>query len=456
LEHEYRKEKKEYSREKEEVVIWDGSTGEILIGPTQYNYFTRNIRFSKNGKYLLADGIDQGEVSWFGVYDKNQAGVISYNSTQSPYLNTEIDSAGTFVAYSRNDSTMSIVDLLNGKQFERRLAGHEGLVNEITFSYDNRIVATASAPYGTIRLWSTETQSQIGKPLYGHDALLRSLSFDSKGELLASGDITGSFIVWDIKNETTVLKADKTHRRPVGALKFTPDSAVLASGDYDNVIQLRNVESGAMIGEPIQAGFDSINKLKFSSNSEFLLLEPFGDRSKILWDLNNGIPIDIVPPGVNVVGAEFSPDAKLIAVFSENEIWILDILSRSSAYEPLRGHTGKILSVEFSSDGETISSIAEDGSFRLWDVGTGTALGDNFHDTEGQITSIKYNDAGDKVVTNGTGGISLWDFDFETRACNIAARNLTCMEWQRYLGNLTYKAACPEYNNPTECQSPPK
>ena len=46
-------------------------------------------------------------------------------------------------------------------------------------------------------------------------------------------------------------------------------------------------------------------------------------------------------------------------------------------------------------------------------------------------------------------GIAIWDLDptgWMRAACQIASRNLTQQEWERYIGNLDeYHVTCPQF-----------
>jgi WD40 repeat protein len=75
--------------------------------------------------------------------------------------------------------------------------GHKSFVNELAFSPDDSIVATASGDK-TIKLWNAKTGGLLST-FIGHKHPALCLAFSPDGSKLASGDSDGNILLWKIK-----------------------------------------------------------------------------------------------------------------------------------------------------------------------------------------------------------------------------------------------------------------
>jgi WD40 repeat protein len=153
----------------------------------------------------------------------------------------------------------------------------------------------------------------------------------------------------------------------------------------------------------------------------------------------------------------FSPDGTLLASAGrDGALLIWNLHSRNLAHPPIFGHHDSVSDITFSPDSRLLASAScyektpygecESGEVRLWDVATGHAIGQPFIGRHGDIVGLSFQSDGRTVLSGHyDGSMVLWDVNPDSwirKACDIANRNLTSTEWQRYLETEPYQETC--------------
>src|SRR5690606_27615457 len=116
----------------------------------------------------------------------------------------------------------------------------------------------------------------------------------------------------------------------VSSVALSPDGKILATGSWDQVVKLWDVETQQVIRKIRGGHRDYINSVAFSPNGRQLATAS-DDKTVALWD----------------VSAADTPPIRLV------------------------GHTGKIRSVAYSSDGERVVTASSDRTICVWNTRTG-------------------------------------------------------------------------------------
>ena len=74
----------------------------------------------------------------------------------------------------------------------------------------------------------------------------------------------------------------------------------------------------------------------------------------------------------------------------DGTVRLWDAETGSAIGEPLQGHKGRVWSVAFSPTEQRIASGGEDGTVRLWNTETGKAVGKPFTGHESQVFLVAY------------------------------------------------------------------
>uniref|UniRef100_A0A8C8X308 Notchless protein homolog 1 n=1 Tax=Panthera leo TaxID=9689 RepID=A0A8C8X308_PANLE len=134
-----------------------------------------------------------------------------------------------------DDFTLFLWSPAEDKKPLARMTGHQALINQVLFSPDSRIIASASFDK-SIKLWDGRTGRYLAS-LRGHVAAVYQIAWSADSRLLVSGSSDSTLKVWDVKGQK--LAADLPgHADEVYAVDWSPDGQRVASGGKDKCLRI--------------------------------------------------------------------------------------------------------------------------------------------------------------------------------------------------------------------------
>src|ERR687885_272388 len=321
------------------------------------------------------------------------------------------------------------------------LLGHDNVVNDVTFSPDGELIASASADK-TIDLWKKDG-TKVGT-LQGHTKTVWGVVFSPRGDLIASGSGDNTVKLWrktstkspNLKPTYTLWHTLKGHTKDVADVAISPNNQIIASASKDKTIKLWSIDGKLMktltghtdrvkdvafspqgnliasaswdktiklwhldgtLVQTLTEHSDAVGKIAFNPQGR-LLASASLDRTVKLWKLD-GTLVKTLPAAKDVVsGVAWSPDGQILASSSWDgpiALWKLD----DSLLRTLNGHQASIYTIKFSPDGKTIATASRDQTVKLWRIDG--SLIRTFPKQADKVFGVDFSPKGDTIATGG-------------------------------------------------------
>jgi WD40 repeat protein len=314
----------------------------------------------------------------------------AHDLTQLVSLDNSGNSIGVELAFSPNGDVLAAayspgpLRFYNMATFEMlsKLETRLAFINRVAFSPDGKLFAAGGRidPYGGgIQIWDRATQKQV---LYldSFTNIVWAIAFSPNSAILATGDSDpygigpGTVKMWDVATGKLLSQFTTkfVHGNPgygtVFDVAFNPEGTLLATGNGNGLVQFWDVEKNTeyvgmtgVVGRGQGVAFSPDGKMfAASGHDSFSDANPMFDLR--LWDLTTGnLVFKTESPGAGSMRVTFSPSSQILASVSYDSILLWEI------------ETGNIMatlpggeSVAFSPDGTLIAIGYND--VRLWGI----------------------------------------------------------------------------------------
>jgi len=418
----------------------------------------QSLAVSSDGRYWLTAGCAERDSE--GRCSAGQ--VILWDAGSSERIREwdEFDDAVSAVAFSPDDQVIaagyctqssaeagcvageiSLWDVETGA-FVRRFQGHTDTVNEVVFSPDGMLLASAGDD--ALFVWDVATGEMRRRFVATLSARVKGAAFSPDGRFIVSGaDIEAALY----NLETGEVEETYSPAGIIESVAYSPDGKTLLFGGGEGIVSLVDVTTGDEIRRFI-GHTDQVNTVAFSSDGRYAVSGAGfvlgADRSVIVWDVETGAPLQrfeghglFQDMGLNTVssdfygvtGVRFTPDGKSVVSSGGDGTLRLWDVQNGALVQQLEGHQATVIAVAYSPDGRFVASgslvsdpmadfasviqgeeldFTGEGEIILWDAATG-AFVQRFLGHSSPVRSLAFSPDGQYLASGSeTGEVIVW------------------------------------------------
>ncbi|MCX7773328.1 MAG: TIR domain-containing protein [Clostridia bacterium] len=310
-----------------------------------------------------------------------------------------------------NEAWGALFSAVYDKSMAHASLTHLNAVQWTAFSQDGKLAATASDDR-TVKLWLVHT-GQLLQTFSGHTAEVYRASFLPDGRIVTvSADNT--MRLWSTETGTEVSKMDINGWLFLG---FSPDGALGAFRDAKNQLVLINT-ADMQKRLTISHDLSSTHTLVISPDKQWGVALS-GSLSPLVYNLISGEEVATLKGHTaNIISASFSSDSKTILTASEDTTARAWNAADGRCLFVLKGHSGRVNAANMSPDGKWIVTASDDKTARLYDAATGKETG-RLETFEGPVKDARFTpDSQSIVISSEDKRVSLWD----VQTCTLKAR----------------------------------
>lgn len=281
--------------------------------------------------------------------------VRTLDGHQDKVWNVAFSGDGAYMASSDQRGAIKVWDAALGQQ-AFAFSSQGASMNNLTFSPDSHLLASAQT------IWDVKSR-QVLHTLDGRNYY--NAAFSPDGVWLA---VSGqhSIKLWDVASGQAARTFKAQADTVSFSIAFSPDGAMLASGEHDGVIRLWNVASGQVARTFTHDARKDVHDVAFSPDGK-LLASVSIDSTVRLWNVASGQIVHSMRHGDGLYGVAFSPDGRLVASAGcDRTVKLWGVVSGRLVHT--LSHGDEVTSVAFSPDGASLASGAYDSQVYVWGI----------------------------------------------------------------------------------------
>lgn len=290
------------------------------------------------------------------------------------------------------------------------------------FSDDGSKVFSGSECHpASLKMFNTTDGAELWNyELTGSLMCVSGVKFSSSGKKIACIEELGNLLIFDYSTATpTLIKTLNTGTSGAFALDFSDDGTKVAVGAVGSKLLIFDIASGSIIHN-ITAHSTWVQGVDWSGTK---IVTGGNDNLVKLWDSAGNYIRSFNGHSGAVLSVQFSKDGtKIISASADNSIKLWDVAT-GALIQTYTGHTDDVLQAKISDDGTKIVSGGKDTKIKIWNASTGANLMTFARAGSGVVYSVDFSSNG-KLICAGTsnGDVQLWDITKPTAILEQATR----------------------------------
>jgi WD40 repeat protein/serine/threonine protein kinase len=292
--------------------------------------------------------------------------------------------------------------------------------HRLAFRPDGRRLVLGGAD-GSVLVWDARERREIVQRTL-HNTRIAGLAYSADGRRVASAAVgspdqwllkRGEVKVWDAETATVEHVLQTADGLGFHSVAFHPTRALLATGGEDAVVRLWDTVTGKQVCA-LMGHKSAVFCTAFSPDGKLLVSAGSNGNLKI-WDVEANLTAPKAPQSLTgrtgaVWGLAFSPDSRYLAYCGSDQTVRVYDLEAGIGLITFRGHSGPVVSVQFSPDGQRLVSCSPPvGEVKVWDLTRHPEFA-TLAWTATDVESVAFRDDGQHLVSLTVAGrLQVWD-----------------------------------------------
>jgi WD40 repeat protein/ankyrin repeat protein len=359
------------------IIVWDLNTyDKINIIKTDTFYKPISVAYHPFNNLIVtgSDGSNKIEKDTIRIWDLNTNQTVRWLNDNSQAINlVTFNSSGILIASAEKSThTIRIWNFHSGDCLVK-LEGHKDTITSISFDKSAKRIATASEDK-TVRLWDVSTGHCISV-FNDPKEKIRSVNFTKEEDYLVSiGEYTCRY--WEIKERTTTINFEVGPLKEITALAVTSVGGQVAvsnndkSSDKDNTIKIWDLNNGLLLN--IYHLKCSYSVVDFCSSGKLIVYS--GPRSVYIHHTSNFKLLKVlgeIPSSIEDI--KFHPNEKKLFIAGGKNIYCWNIEDNNCEFV-FTGHTSIIKTIAIDSEGQYLASGGLDKTIKIWAIDSGHCI----------------------------------------------------------------------------------